>query len=492
MSNIKIIEINDHPVTAVFAKLRDGDDIFNTIESLKINCTDNELIEKYICICYNNKNIELLKHKYIYITFIDNSPHIPNIIDILQLIGNNKNILYVSDEWIFTIKNNYIINSNKILNTENNIGQIIFSDYSYSNFTKKKLADHNITIPTIIPYNFDDPHYKFNMINFVVKQNHINPFTKIYNYTCNFTENINHIANNWPYFQLLPSIIKLTCFNTYNYNNLPTNFISQRYIVEQYYYNNFISCYVNTPLKYISCECSDDVTIVTAYINTGRGQKKKKYDYIEKSYPTLSIKQKMVIFVSEDLQEHVMEIRRKYNLLDNHTKIIVLTISDLYMYENINKVSSCSDKNIPPYDNPLYILSVNSRYKYVDQAIKNNYFNTKYFAWIDFGISHIVTIPDNFKISCYNNNKVRIGFAARHTGNRFTYNCLAMTGGLFSGNIHALKELIKIHDFEFQKLIDFGYCVNDDKLLFLIFCKYSVLFDYYFTSYGCMAIKYNK
>jgi hypothetical protein len=62
-------------------------------------------------------------------------------------------------------------------------------------------------------------------------------------------------------------------------------------------------------------------------------------------------------------------------------------------------------------------------------------------------------------------------------------------GGVFIGHKNIMIEFIKIHDIEFQKLMNMGYCINDDKLLFLIYEKYPHLFDIYGSSYSDILIK---
>jgi hypothetical protein len=52
-----------------------------------------------------------------------------------------------------------------------------------------------------------------------------------------------------------------------------------------------------------------------------------------------------------------------------------------------------------------------------------------------------------------------------------------------------MKEFIKLHNIEFEKLLNDNYCINDDKLLFLLFEKYPYLFDVFFSGYSNIMIK---
>jgi len=127
------------------------------------------------------------------------------------------------------------------------------------------------------------------------------------------------------------------------------------------------------------------------------------------------------------------------------------------------------------------------------RSIENNYFNTDYFAWIDFGISHIVEM-NNIKNVTYNNeNKIRIAWIARYRNQTksFAWNHIAMGGGFFMGHKLAMLEYVKLHDIEFKTMLDFGHCVNDDRLVYFMFEKYPELFDFYFSSYSHMLLKAN-
>ena len=237
------------------------------------------------------------------------------------------------------------------------------------------------------------------------------------------------------------------------------------------------------------------VTIVTGYLNIKIKRPAKSntpnqtYDYIEKSRGTLQIPQYMVIYCSDCLIEQVYKIREEAGLL-NKTKIIKITLeNDLYMADKLEKIRENVAKNNPPYDIPEYILAVNSRYWYIQNAIENNYFNTDYFAWVDFSASHIVNIPPNKIIEPKSYDKVRIGWIARYSNNQFVYNHHCLGGGIFSGHKEIMMELIKIHHLEFVKLTEIGYNINDDKLLFLIMEQNPYLFDTFFSDYKNLFIR---
>jgi len=238
-----------------------------------------------------------------------------------------------------------------------------------------------------------------------------------------------------------------------------------------------------------------NITIVTGFLNIRIKRPAKSnttnqpYDYIEKSRGTLQIPQCMVIYCSEELIDDVHKIREEAGL-SNKTKIIKITLEDnLYMADKLEIIRENVAKNNPPYDIPEYILAVNSRYAYIQNAIENNYFNTDYFAWVDFSASHIVNIPPNKIIEPKSHEKVRIGWIARYSNNQFVYNHHCLGGGIFTGHKEIMMELIKLHHLEFIKLTEMGYNINDDKLLFIIMEQNPNLFDTFFSDYKSLFVK---
>jgi hypothetical protein len=237
------------------------------------------------------------------------------------------------------------------------------------------------------------------------------------------------------------------------------------------------------------------LTIVTGYLNikikrpAKSNTENQTYDYIEKSRGTLQIPQFMVIYCSEELIDNISKIREEFGLQDK-TKIIKITLeNNLYMADKLDKIRENVAKNNSPYDIPEYILAVNSRYGYIKNAIENNYFNTDYFAWVDFSASHIVNIPPNKIIEPKLHDKIRIGWIARYSNNQFVYNHHCLGGGIFSGHKEIMMELIKLHHSEFVKLMEMGHNINDDKLLFIIMEQYPYLFDTYYSDYKNLFIR---
>ena len=193
----------------------------------------------------------------------------------------------------------------------------------------------------------------------------------------------------------------------------------------------------------------------------------------------------MVIYVSnEKLHSLVYEKRKEFNLLEK-TKIIIIDENEfLYFYDYYDKIQENVKKNNINYSNAKKMLSVLSRYNYLKNAIYNNYFESEYFAWCDFSLSHVVKIPEKKIFNDDFNGKIKIGWVGRLINNKkFEYNHKVLAGGFFIGNIDAMTELIILHNNYFEKLLKYGFTINDDKLLFFIFEFNPYLFKTYLSVY---------
>jgi len=389
--------------------------------------------------------------------------------------NNIKNIIQQHD-FIVLLDENILFDQQKIIESIDFINQ--------NNYDQLLLDNSQPTSLEIMEYDY----YKR-----IIKSNRI-----FKNLTKEDIKQKNNPNNYKPFqYTLQSSIIRTKNFI------LPDFFLKRNPHIENLYWrelvkNGFKIFNNNSKEKYIKISDSvekNNLTIITGYLNIKIKRPAKSntvnqtYDYIEKSRGTLQIPQYMVIYCSEELIDDVHKIREEAGLL-NKTKIIKITLEDnLYMVDKLEKIRENVSKNNPPYDIPEYILAVNSRYGYLQNAIESNYFNTEYFAWVDFSASHIVNIPPNKIIQPKSHDKVRIGWIARYSNNQFVYNHYCLGGGIFSGHKEIMMELIKLHHKEFVRLTEIGYNINDDKLLFIIMEKNPYLFDTFFSDYKSLFIR---
>jgi len=365
---------------------------------------------------------------------------------------------------------------------------IIQNIFSFNNkINQVTFANEN---EEIIDYDFDDEYDIYELIKSIFKPHINNIYIKKNTTSPNIVNYMSKKYDNFYGFKLSTSILNIKKLQDVFY--LIPETIGERFLKLYQKENKYESFNLKTEIKEnISNIIKEkrkknqinNVTLVTGYIFVNKKSLKKvDYDYLEQSISTLKIPKYMVIYVSQEYYTFVFEIRAQFNLLDK-TKIIIVSNEDLYMIENFEKIKENCEKNIIPYNNPYQIIAVNSRYNYMKKSIENNYFNTEYFAWLDFSISHIVGVPEK-KPYDYSGNGVRIGLVSRFKNNKFVYLHNALIGGTFIGNKHIIKIFIELHDKEFKKIMNMGYNINDDRLLYYMYLKYPELFDIFNSDYG--------
>jgi hypothetical protein len=345
-----------------------------------------------------NKNKILYFHENMNIIInseYNNFVHYVYIDDNIYYDGYNISQYRTNYNYIFYINNFSMVDFNDInfndleaiFNNNNKISQILLSDIKMEN--------------KIIKYNFEDEYDIFELIKPIFTKNIINPYIKKNTTTPNLINYMNKQYDEFYNFKLLTCVLDIRKIQDYfcvvpkSIGERMTKIYQKDNNYETFFYNINIeeNLQNNNILDEQKILNKDDITLVTGYIFINKKSlKKQKYDYLEHAIETLKIPKYMVIYVSQEYYSFVLNIREKFNL-SNKTKIITITENDLYMFEKIDKIKKNCEKNIAPYNNPYQIIAVNSRYNYVQKSMENNFFNTRYFAWIDFSINHIVRIP---------------------------------------------------------------------------------------------------
>lgn len=466
--------------------------LINTINSININYfkeNNSDIYCLYSSNLYDTFNID--KINFIKIKEYDN-----NLLNYIN-VNNYDNLVYINNNFVIDNINN--IFSFIPLFEDLNINQIIFNNFT-GNYNLYNFKDNNFKIPIINNYDYEDPYTIFKKQK-ITLQHVKNPFPKK-EQNLNYMDYYNKINNNY-YFKLNFSLIKIKQYatfpiinDTYEVNIFGKYLKSLNY--KTIYYDDKIFVKENDKLiedisETININSKiDDVTYVTGFfLLKTDGGKKHKYNYLEKSIKTLSISKNMYIFISSDIYDHVYNIRKNLNLLDK-TKIVIIDEKNLYMIQHYNKINENIINNWKPYDNPYYIMCVATRNNYVKSAIEDNYFKTNYFIWVDFGLNHIVNIPDNFHLHINQNYKIRIGWVARVHRNNFVFNHETLAGGLYGGHYKALLNFFELHDKWFIRLMNRGLNINNDKVLFYMFEEYPELFDVYCSAYSNIFIKFNN
>jgi hypothetical protein len=422
----------------------------------------------YISEDFINKNFleESFNYMKVYLNYF-------NLIELIDIIKNYEYIIYLNDETNYDFSNLIIDieKSKEVIIRDASIEQILFYNLDYNNIDKKIID---------------------NDINYIINEITILENKEKYKKT---NINYNHYVDNNFNRLFVPSIISTK--KLLKYNDILKN---QKYYEFNFLKNGINRHIINQDINYEIIEkieyknnINDDLTIVTGFLKLNEKKIQKyeyqKYEYLEECIKTLKININMVIFISDELYDFIYEKRKEFNLLEK-TKIIKIDIEkNMYFYNNLEKIEENVKKNHNIYKNAKKILSVVSRYNYLKYTIENNYFNSKYIAWLDFSAGHIVDIPNNIIFNDNFNNQIKIAWIARIKNNKFVYNYKFLAGGFFIGKCDIILELIKCHHTQFELLMNLGFTINDDKLLFFIYEKYPYLFKTFLSDYKHILLK---
>lgn len=205
-------------------------------------------------------------------------------------------------------------------------------------------------------------------------------------------------------------------------------------------------------------------TIVAAYYNIK--SKRSSSEYYEWAKIFLTLKNPIVLYTSQDNYDKFMELRGNLPI-----KIIIHDFEDMYMWKTY-KTKWIEHHEIDPeasiHSPELYSIWANKSV-WLEDAIKNNYYNTKYFQYTDFGsFRHNKSddIINDFPIyNHYENNKILISLLNEFTPDDFIINNNIMGNFLrtdridashFGGNINAC---LKYRE-EYEKMLNIYFNNN--------------------------------
>lgn len=222
---------------------------------------------------------------------------------------------------------------------------------------------------------------------------------------------------------------------------------------------------------------SSNLTLVTALFDLGRGHledtggfKRTFEQYVEAFVKLLQVDYNMVIYCEEPLAETIWKHRKPEN-----TKLIFKTLDDLRKFPFYDKVQEIRKDEkwlgqsgwIPESTQAkleLYNPLVMSKQFYLNDATHFNFFDTKYFFWIDAGIANTIGNPAEYldkdfekRITPELNKMLYVCFPYDGTVEVHGFEKGAMNqmaghetawvarGGLFGGAKHAINEINDVY-----------------------------------------------
>lgn len=152
---------------------------------------------------------------------------------------------------------------------------------------------------------------------------------------------------------------------------------------------------------------NNNLTLVTALFDIGRGNLesgfRREFDhYLESFSKMLKVNYPMVVYVPPELNDFVMSHRSPEN-----TRIVNRTLDDLKNFPFYKQIQEIRQKPEWIHQSAwivdstqakleLYNPLVMSKQFFLNDATHFNHFNTKYFVWVDAGLSNTIGNPEHY------------------------------------------------------------------------------------------------
>lgn len=234
-----------------------------------------------------------------------------------------------------------------------------------------------------------------------------------------------------------------------------------------------------------------DLTLVTAYFDLNKNcDNKGGATWENKYYENFKILSKLeipfVIYISKEYEKKII------NDLPKNNKIVNMEYNDLIKSRDNDRLKENIKKN-KVLMNSKYIIVTCSKYDLMENAINENYFNTKHFAWVDFGLAHVcknITM-ENMKISLNkSSDKLSVGYMnlpslAELDDIKSYYSRwdMRVVGGFLMGTVESWRNVIPIFNKIYNDSLDAGLHGDDEYHLAIALVRNPELFDPYLSNY---------
>lgn len=231
-----------------------------------------------------------------------------------------------------------------------------------------------------------------------------------------------------------------------------------------------------------------DVTIVTSLFNVDRENMDGRNweDYLNWFSKTLQLKCPMVVFTTSDLAPYVEERR-----LNISTEIITQSIEEIpyyYLKEKIDTIvnseeykEKISDPERIECKHSIYSIIQYSKFKWLEQVVEENPFNSKFFFWLDAGASRffenynlnleypsknaieaLEEIGDSFLVQMNMEYYKDLALANKLNDDYLIDNRSFILGSMFGGNEKSIKKTAKsIEEIFLSKMIGNNFVNNE-------------------------------
>ena len=232
---------------------------------------------------------------------------------------------------------------------------------------------------------------------------------------------------------------------------------------------------------------SDDVTVVTAYLNIGSFQKgengmnftKRLYHHWMKIFG--SIQNPVIAFMEDDADiEYFREIRQ--HMPDNRTIIIKVDRNDLWAFSLVEPLKDLFQRVDYPKYHPNTVIAeyscvMHAKYEFMLNSTIQNPFKTKYFSWVDIGIFRKLTdskefdpfslsLPPNFQANQVAYGQANFRNALQNAYTIFKRNMTWVCGCFFIARIDVMEKWVRVYMESVGYYLGIGLANTDQQVIY--------------------------
>lgn len=207
----------------------------------------------------------------------------------------------------------------------------------------------------------------------------------------------------------------------------------------------------------------------------------------------------LIIFTELKFMKYIWSRRQPYQ---SKTFIVSCELESLGYYQYLDEIITARNQHPfingnPIKDTPLFTILMLSKLSMLETAMAIDPFEHQKFAWIDFGIAHVVVINNNIMktIDSFNPSKIRLSMMKQPLSSQIdlnrTYRLGCIAGGFWHGSKTNMLQFTKLMHEEFIENLNQHYALMDEQLLTIISLRYSDICEYYYSDYQYMLVNYN-
>lgn len=225
--------------------------------------------------------------------------------------------------------------------------------------------------------------------------------------------------------------------------------------------------------------------------------------YLDKGRFTLSLPLNLVIYCDEEQVSTIMNIRRD-NGFENLTTICPLDLNNFELFELKDKIKE-NRTNKPYYNDtnrntPTYAALVACKFNILQHAIDNNYFNTEYFAWMDYGLSYVTGEMSHQLIRNLQLYREKVSFCYMeytpenimlNNDEYYKFGRCGTAAGFFTGKKDLLYLVCSEGAKKFRETVIQGYGHAEEQIVPLIYLEHNDWFEFFHGYYYQLFSNYD-